>query len=209
MALAHLRAAGIPWSGDLPCAKTCPADELSLLKQQLERNLNCVPTSSMGRLFDAVSSLAGVCHRAGYEAQAAIELEAAAVGGETEEDARYAFRLVRSTGSPIACDPAPLLGAVVEDLRHGTPAPAVAGRFHQAVARLVRTVCAAAREETGMETVALTGGVFANVLLSSLCARGLREDDFTVLRHQRIPPNDGGLAVGQLVVAAHTAAEAG
>ncbi|MFJ8076423.1 carbamoyltransferase HypF [Streptomyces sp. NPDC096176] len=208
MALAHLRAAGIARSGDLPCVTVCPADELRVLEQQLERGVNCVPTSSMGRLFDAVSSLAGVCHRAGYEAQAAIELEAAAVGAETEADTRYAFRQVRSTGSPIACDPAPLLGAVVEDLRHATPVPAVAARFHQAVARLVRTVCAAAREETGTETVALTGGVFANVLLSSLCARGLRQDGFMVLRHQRIPPNDGGLAVGQLVVAAHAAAEA-
>lgn len=209
MALAHLRAAGIPWSGDLLCATACTSDELHLLEQQLTRSLNCVPTSSMGRLFDAVSSLAGVCHRADYEAQAAIELEAAAVAAEFEDDARYTFRMVRPAGAPLVCDPAPVLGAVVEDLRHGTAAPAVAARFHRAVARLVRTVCAAARDEVGLGTVALTGGVFANVLLSSLCARGLRQDGFTVLRHQRIPPNDGGLAVGQLVVAAHAAAEAG
>lgn len=80
MALAHLRAAGIDRADDLACTAACPPDELRLLERQLELGLHCVPTSSMGRLFDAVSSLAGVCHRAGYEAQAAVELEGAALG---------------------------------------------------------------------------------------------------------------------------------
>ncbi|WP_425471732.1 carbamoyltransferase HypF [Streptomyces cadmiisoli] len=210
MALAHLRAAGVAAAADLPCVAACPDGELPLLTRQLERGLNCVPTSSMGRLFDAVSSLAGVCHHAGYEAQAAIELEAAAVSaGCEDDDPRYTFRLTRGEGpgdAPLAADPAPLLAAAVDDVRLGVPAATVAVRFHLAVARLVRTVCGAARETAGLETVALTGGVFANVLLSSACARGLRADGFTVLRHQRIPPNDGGLALGQLVVAARTAA---
>ncbi|MFJ6949541.1 carbamoyltransferase HypF, partial [Streptomyces wuyuanensis] len=89
------------------------------------------------------------------------------------------------------------------------PAPVIAGRFHASVAALVRRVCALARERHGLETVALTGGVFANAVLSSACAAGLREDGFTVLRHHRIPPNDGGLALGQLVVAARAAGGAG
>ncbi|MER7958403.1 carbamoyltransferase HypF [Streptomyces sp. NPDC096030] len=203
-ALAHLRAAGLTADPGLPCTRACPPGELPLLERQLTRGLNCVPTSSMGRLFDAVSSLAGICHHAGYEAQAAIELEAAALREPAvEEDERYVFRPgPRQPGEPLAVDPAPLLAAVVEDVLGGTPAPVVAARFHHAVARWVRTVCAAARSGTGVETVALTGGVFANVVLSSACARGLREDGFTVLRHRRIPPNDGGLALGQLVVAA-------
>lgn len=79
MALSHLRAAGIAWDPDLPCAISCPEDEFRLLARQLELGLNCVPTSSMGRLFDAVSSLAGICQRSGYEAQAAMELESAAL----------------------------------------------------------------------------------------------------------------------------------
>ncbi|MFB7650735.1 MULTISPECIES: carbamoyltransferase HypF [unclassified Streptomyces] len=212
MALAHLHAAGLAAGPGLPCTAACPPDELVLLQQQLKTGLNCVPTSSMGRLFDAVSSLAGVCHHAGYEAQAAIELEAAAVlaGDDTGEDPRHTFHLTagrrRDDGTPLLADPAPLLAAVVEDVRRGTPAAVVAARFHHAVARLVRTVCAAAREETGLRTVALTGGVFANTVLSSACARGLRADGFTVLRHREIPPNDGGLALGQLVVAARAAA---
>ncbi|MER6346239.1 carbamoyltransferase HypF [Streptomyces sp. NPDC001595] len=206
MALAHLHAAGIDAGPDLPCTAACPPAELPVLRAQLERGLHCAPTSSMGRLFDAVSSLAGVCHHAGYEAQAAIELEAAAVSaGEVPEDPRYAFRLAPATGpgaGPLVAEPGPLLAAVVADVRLGVPAPVIAARFHLAVARLVRAVCAAAREASGLGTVALTGGVFANVLLSSACARGLRADGFTVLRHRDIPPNDGGLALGQLVVAA-------
>ncbi|MFF8375774.1 carbamoyltransferase HypF [Streptomyces sp. NPDC015661] len=206
MALSHLRAAGLAADPALPCTRACAPGELPVLERQLARNLNCVPTSSMGRLFDAVSSLAGVCQHAGYEAQAAIELEAAALRAPaTAEDPRYAFRLgPPRPGAPLTADPAPLLAAVAADVLDGTPAAVVAARFHHAVARLVRTVCAAARAETGMETVALTGGVFANAVLSSACARGLREDGFTVLRHRRIPPNDGGLALGQLVVAART-----
>ncbi|MFI8950154.1 carbamoyltransferase HypF [Streptomyces sp. NPDC053750] len=215
MALAHLHAAGLAPGPDLPCTAACPPVELSLLERQLASGLNCVPTSSMGRLFDAVSSLAGVCHHAGYEAQAAIELEGAAVaaGDDVDADPRYTFRLAagrrRSDGTPLLADPAPLLGAVMEDVRRGVTVAVVAARFHHAVARLVRTVCAAAREETGLRTVALTGGVFANTVLSSASARGLRADGFTVLRHREIPPNDGGLALGQLVVAARAAVMSG
>ncbi|MEU3778231.1 carbamoyltransferase HypF [Streptomyces sp. NPDC032472] len=208
MALAHLRAAGLAWDPDLPCTAACPPEELRVLERQLERGLNCVPTSSVGRLFDAVSSLAGVCHLAGYEAQAAIELEAAALSaGPSEEGEGYAFALrpgqpSAGTAGPVLADPAPLLAAVVDDLRAGIAAPVVAARFHAAVAGLVATLAGLARERHGLGTVALTGGVFANTVLSSACARLLRERGFTVLRHHRVPPNDGGLALGQLMVAA-------
>ncbi|MFE6056672.1 carbamoyltransferase HypF [Kitasatospora sp. NPDC056446] len=202
-ALAHLRAAGLPWTAGLPPVEACPADELQLLERQLEIGLNCVPTSSMGRLFDAVSSLAGICHRSGYEAQAAVELEAAAVASGPA--AGYAFGLPPGGDGWIA-DPGPVLAAVVADVSSGAPGGLVAARFHTAVADLVRRICAAVRERHGTATVALSGGVFANALLSSACARGLGEDGFTVLRHRRVPPNDGGLALGQLMVAARTAA---
>ncbi|WP_406864336.1 carbamoyltransferase HypF [Streptomyces sp. HUAS MG47] len=204
MALAHLRAAGLAADPALPCTGACAPGELALLERQLARQLNCAPTSSMGRLFDALSSLAGICHHAGYEAQAAIELEAAALQAPAvAADGRYTFRIgPPRAGTPLTADPAPVLAAASADVLDGTPASVVAARFHHAVARLVRTVCVAARAETGVETVALTGGVFANTVLSSACAAGLGEDGFTVLRHRLIPPNDGGLALGQLVVAA-------
>ncbi|MCQ9181827.1 carbamoyltransferase HypF [Streptomyces sp. IBSBF 2953] len=205
MALAHLRAAGIDWSADLACTTACPPDELRLLERQLERGLHCVPTSSMGRLFDAVSSLAGVCHRAGYEAQAAVELEAAALGAPAEDSTAYAFALHApqgDAGGAVRADPAPVLAAIVDDLRADVEPAVVAARFHRAVTGLVHRICALARERHGLDTVALTGGVFANALLSSACAAALREDGFTVLRHRLVPPNDGGLALGQLMVAA-------
>ncbi|MFJ9825041.1 carbamoyltransferase HypF [Streptomyces sp. NPDC101160] len=204
MALAHLHAAGFPFDPALPCVAACPPGELRVLAQQLARGLNCVPTSSMGRLFDAVASLAGIRHLAGHEAQAAVELEAAALRAPAaQDDARYAFRLTAPRpGRPLSADAAPLLAAVADDVRGGTPPALVAARFHHAVARLVHTICAAARSELGVEAVALTGGVFANTVLASACDRALRQDGFTVLRHRLVPPNDGGLALGQLVVAA-------
>ncbi|QMU77797.1 carbamoyltransferase HypF [Streptacidiphilus sp. PB12-B1b] len=216
MALAHLRAAGLDWAPELPCVRACPPDELQPLARQLERGLNCVPTSGMGRLFDAVSSLAGVCQLAEYEAQAAIELEAAALraGDGTVDGAgdgyRFALRPAepaaeqsgRSGGAELVADPAPVLAAVTADLGRGVPVELIAARFHAAVAELVRRTCGLARERHGLDTVALTGGVFANTLLTAACAADLRRDGFTVLRHRLVPPNDGGLALGQLMVAA-------
>jgi hydrogenase maturation protein HypF len=212
MALAHLRAAGIAWDDGLPPVDACPPGERRLLAQQLDRDLNCVPTSSMGRLFDAVSSLADVCHLAEYEAQAAVELEAAALRatpgtgtGGVQDPARgyaFGFRPGAAPGAELIADPGPVLAAVVADVRAGTEPPLIAARFHAAVAGLVRHGCLAARERHGLETVALTGGVFGNALLSSSAAAALRAEGFTVLRHRLVPPNDGGLALGQLVAGA-------
>ncbi|MET9735595.1 carbamoyltransferase HypF [Streptomyces sp. NPDC006458] len=202
MALAHLRAAGLDWAGDLACTTACPPDELRLLERQLERDLNCVPTSSMGRLFDAVCSLAGVCHLAGHEAQAAVELEAAALRAPGADTTAYPFDV--RAGEPLRADPAPLMAAVVADLRAGVGADVIAARFHRGVAALVHRMCRLARERHGLDTVALTGGVFANTLLSTACSAALGQDGFTVLRHRLVPPGDGGLALGQLMVAART-----
>ncbi|MFF1654377.1 carbamoyltransferase HypF [Streptomyces sp. NPDC058251] len=227
MALSHLWAAGLPWSDELPCAAVATPEERRLLQRQLERRLNCVPTSSMGRLFDAVSSLAGVCHRVEYEAQAAMELENAALddlsgipagstgGGasagtsgaliDDERNDAYRFMLKavpQDPAAPLIADPAPVLAAAVADVRDGVAAGPVARRFHRAVVALVQEVCAVARERTGIRTVALSGGVFCNALLTEGCCAVLERDGFTVLRHHKVPPNDGGLALGQLIVAA-------
>jgi hydrogenase maturation protein HypF len=190
MALAHLWAAGIPWDADLPCVRACSPGERTLLRQQLDRAVNCVPTSSMGRLFDTAASLTGVRHEGGYEGHAAMELEALA--GEGAEP--YPFAV---TGSdPVVIDPGPLLAAVVADLRHRSPVGVIASRFHATVVEVVRVVARVLRSPV----VGLTGGVFQNVTLLKLVSERLRADGRTVLTHRQVPCNDGGLSLGQVVI---------
>lgn len=197
MALAHLWAAGLPWNDDLPPVRSCPDDERGVLAHQLQTGLGCVPTSSMGRLFDAVAALAGVRQAVDYEAQAAIELE----GLSREADcgaATYAFDIV--AGDPTLIDPAPALGAVIDDQRAGVPAGVIGARFHRAVADLVVQLAETESKVAGTGVVALSGGVFQNALLLRLTLSGLHAKGFEVITHRRVPPNDGGIALGQLLV---------
>jgi hydrogenase maturation protein HypF len=196
MALAHLWAAGIDWEDDLPPVTACPADERKVLAHQLQTGLGCVPTSSMGRLFDAVSSLAGVRHIADYEAQAAIEFEGLSRGVDCGATA-YAFGLDAS-GLPVLIDPTPVLEAVIHDRRSGVPAGMIGARFHQAVADIIVGLATEARDEA--QTVALSGGVFQNALLLRQTLKGLRDRGIHVITHRHVPPNDGGIALGQLLV---------
>jgi hydrogenase maturation protein HypF len=195
-ALAHLRAAGIEWTPDLAPVRAAPAGELRALERQLERQVYCVPTSSMGRLFDAVSSLLDLRHTVSYEAQAAMELETVA---SAAPDDRPGYRF--SLGAH-QIDPGPVLRAIVEDLRLGRPVGAMAAAFHAAVASLIVEAAVQVRAATGLRQVALSGGVFQNILLTRLARTALAERDFSVLTHHLVPPNDGGLALGQAVVAA-------
>ncbi|MCS0604864.1 carbamoyltransferase HypF [Streptomyces sp. LP11] len=199
LALARLWAAGLPWDPDLPSTAACSDVERAVLRRQLERQVACAPTSSAGRLFDAVASLLGLCHRAAYEAQAALELEAAAAEGWHADSGAHPFGI--SEGHGVPWEFTPPLAALLADLRRGTPAPVLAARFHRGLARAVAGICRRARTATGLTTVALTGGVFANALLEEEATALLAGDGFTVLRHREVPPNDGGLALGQLMVA--------
>jgi hydrogenase maturation protein HypF len=196
MALSHLTAAGLDWDERLPSVRACSEEELGLLRRQLETGLRCVPTSSMGRLFDAVASVAGICHRTGYDAQAAMELEARArpvgrVGG-------YRF------GPGL--DVSPVVAAVVEDVLAATDPSLVAARFQAAVVDAVVGEVGRLRDETGTATVTLSGGVFLNAFLLEACAADLADVGFRVLRHRRVPASDAGLALGQVAVLAHRAA---
>jgi hydrogenase maturation protein HypF len=207
MALSHLHSAGVAWDPRLPAVAACAPAERDVVARQLETGLRTVPTSSMGRLFDAVSSLAGVCHRVAYEAEAAMRFEALARAAFAAEpgaatDVGYAFRLPPPGES--ALDAGPVVAAVAADVLAGVPAGVVAARFHLAVAALVVDVAGAVREETGLGTVALSGGVFLNALLTVLCVERLEGKGFRVLRHRLVPPSDAGLALGQLVIAART-----
>ena len=165
-----------------------------MLAHQLATGLGCVPTSSMGRLFDAVSALVGVRGVVAYEAQAAIELEGLSRGVDPGAS-RYRFG-IDTARQPAVVDPAPVLAAVVADLRAGVPVGVIGARFHHAVAALI----VAWADTAGIGTVALSGGVFQNPLLVRLATAGLRSAGHAVLTHRLVPPNDGGLALGQLVV---------
>lgn len=203
MGLAHLRAAGVRWDAEIPSVGACPPTERNVLARQFDTGFGCVPTSSMGRLFDAVASLAGVRHVAEYEAEAAILLEGAARGIEAPADGAYAFAIRGTDGAaPAVADPGPVIRAVAADVLAGVPAPLVAARFHAAVTSLVTDLAGLCREQTGLDVVALGGGVFQNTLLIDTVQHALRERGFTVLRPRLLPPNDGGIALGQLVVGA-------
>jgi hydrogenase maturation protein HypF len=199
MALAHLRASGVPWTTDLPCVDACPPQERRVLAHQLESGLGCVPTSSMGRLFDAVASLAGVRHAVDYEAQAAIELEG--VARAAEADGSYRFD-VADDGEHLVFDAAPLIRSAAADVLAGLGAAVVAARFHEAVAAVIADVVTRVARRTGVSTVALGGGVFQNVVLLRVARRRLVDAGLEVLVPSQLPPNDGGLALGQIMIAA-------
>ena len=191
-ALAHLWAAEVPWEEDLPPVAAAPTTERAVLARQLERGLNAAPTSSIGRLFDAVSALTGVRQEINYEAQAAIELEMLVEEGVKEA---YPFGL----GEEV--DPTPVIRAIVADVQAGVPAGLVAAKFHNGLATMIRDVCLWLREETGLDEVALSGGVFQNVTLLGKAVPLLQEAGFTVYVHHLVPPNDGGISLGQAIVA--------
>ncbi|MBK9178573.1 MAG: carbamoyltransferase HypF [Acidimicrobiales bacterium] len=197
-ALAHLWAAGIAWDEALPAVAACPPTERAVVASQLE-SPTTVRTSSMGRLVDAVAALAGVRQACRYEAEAAIELEGL-VAGEPADPYRFTLR----PGDPVVLDPAPVIAAVAADVRAGTPPAVVAARFHAAVADVVAATASHLRAVTGIGRVGLTGGVFQNVTILRWSLARLRSEGFEVLVHRRVPPNDGGLALGQAVLAAST-----
>jgi hydrogenase maturation protein HypF len=201
MALAHLAAAGIGWEPALPPVAACPPAERAVLRHQIETGFNCVPTSSMGRLFDAIASLAGVRHEVDYEAQAAIELEGLSRNAAPDTAEPYGFTIARDDDTLVA-DPAPVVRAVAADVIAGVPPAVIGARFHRAVVALVVDLAVRARDGGAGDTVVLTGGVFQNVLLLRGSREALVGNGFTVLCHRRVPPNDGGLALGQVLVAA-------
>jgi len=161
------------------------------------RGVNSPLTSSAGRLFDAAAALLGVRDSINYEGQAAIELEQLADPGEAGV---YPARV--EAGSPFRICGSDLLHAVIEDRTNRVPAPVIAARFHHGVAALIEAGCLLMRERHGLGTVALSGGVFQNLLLLNAVVGRLEAGGFRVLLHGRVPCNDGGISLGQAVIAA-------
>jgi hydrogenase maturation protein HypF len=188
--------------------------EVALLRQQIDKRLNCPLTSSMGRLFDAVSALLGVRAQASYEAQAAIELEMTATGQIADSQIPiprsptgkgYAFQ-IETAGASYIIRLRELFAALTGAMETGVPLQEMAMSFHETVARMTVDVCERIAGDTGLRTAALSGGCFQNRLLLSLTVPALQEAGFQVLHHRQVPCNDGGLSLGQAAIA-HFAAQ--
>jgi hydrogenase maturation protein HypF len=173
--------------------------EFDLLKTQLSRNVNTPLTSSAGRLFDAVSALLGVCGEITYSAQAAIELEMLAADADTYPGF-YPFTITLREGVRTV-RLAELFSAVIKDIRQGVPVPQISRRFHNTVAMMIVEMCRLIAGETRVTDIALSGGVFQNRLLHRLAVAALEDKGYRVITHHLVPCNDGGIALGQAVVA--------
>jgi hydrogenase maturation protein HypF len=189
---------------DLECVRSFSPGERTLLLRMIEKGVNAPVTTSAGRLFDAVASLLGIAQKTSFEGQSAMALEAAAfeAWGEAESGRREPptcpFPLVVTPGAPAVLDWEPLLSYLLRRLSLGVPPSLLAAQFHAALAEGIFAVA----RHAGARRVALTGGCFQNKLLTELAALRLEASGFEVLLHGAVPPNDGGIGLGQVLVAA-------
>jgi hydrogenase maturation protein HypF len=197
-ALSYLRDAlgADPISLGLPGWKEISPKKLALVSAMLRQSVNTVQTSSCGRLFDAVASILGLRHEVNFEGQAAIELEMAAGDGEQE---RYPFEI--DCTDPWQVDMRPAIKAIVHDVLESKRAESIAARFHNTVQAVIVEVCRRLRASEGLHRVCLTGGTFQNMRLLEGVIPALQACGFEVFWHHRVPPNDGGIALGQAVIA--------
>ncbi|MEO3787966.1 carbamoyltransferase HypF [Actinocorallia sp. B10E7] len=196
MAAAHLHAAYDGRPPELDVIRR-HGDRWEAVTALIRSALNAPLTSSAGRLFDAVSAIAGVRDEASYEGQAAVELER-----HVDPHESGAYPVTLSCGDPLVVSCADLVRCAAEDVRAGASAGRVAARFHRGLAAAVVEAAVVLRERTGLAAVALSGGVFQNVTLLGLVVSGLERAGLRALTHTRVPPNDGGVSFGQAVVAA-------
>jgi hydrogenase maturation protein HypF len=177
--------------------------QIDLVDAMLAKHLNTVETSSCGRLFDAVAAMLGLASEVTFEGQAAIALETfaarAASCGPLSGDEPYPFAI--DTTDPMVLDLRPTIVAIADDLTNGQPAETIAARFHNTLAAAIVEVCLRIRETDGLDSVCLSGGTFQNNFLLRSTISGLRRNSFAVYLHTQVPANDGGIALGQAVIA--------
>jgi hydrogenase maturation protein HypF len=183
----------------IPFAQLLDHAQWALLRQAMQAGINAPLSSSMGRLFDAVSALLGVRGWNNYEGQAASELEQMASAEEREE---YAFAIADEEGGLIL-DPDPVIAAITEEIMYGEAPAVISARFHNAVARAIAQMAIKMREATGLSEIVLSGGVFQNHLLLARACDFLTDAGCTVYCHHQVPANDGGIALGQAWHAIH------
>ena len=184
---------------DLPFLKEVDSLEIDIIKKQIERKINSPLTSSCGRLFDAVSALIGVRGEIDYEAQAAIELEMLAYDEANETD-HYPFSIIEQDGLSVV-KLQNLFSAIIYDLQSNTTRATIAVKFHNTIAQMIRELCQVISAKIGINQVVLSGGVFQNRLLLRKAVSLLEASGFSVFTHQQVPCNDGGISLGQAVIA--------
>jgi hydrogenase maturation protein HypF len=185
---------------DLLPLKSFEAKELAILKKALQKKINSPRTSSMGRLFDAIASLLGLCQTASFEGQAAMQLEYAI--GNSITDATYPYGVQKDGDRPLQLDFAPAIAALLQELKDRTPSNLIAATFHNTmVAGLIEIACQLRNQYPAMERAVLSGGCFQNRYLSERSLRLLEREGFVVGCHRQLPCNDGGLSAGQIVAA--------
>jgi len=198
IAVGYAVALGLDFA-ELPFLQSASEEELRVCRLQASKGVNAPLTSSMGRLFDCVAALANVRTEVTYEGQAAMELEQLSIINYQSSIERFQGYPFESDGENVRVEG--LLAGVIEDVRRGVEAGEISAKFHRTIAEMILAVCQRIRGESGPCEVALSGGVFQNVTLLGLAVPLLREAGFTVYTHSLVPPNDGGIALGQAVVA--------
>ncbi len=180
----------------LPMFEQVSSAERDMVLKMIERRFNSPLTSSCGRLFDAVSAMLGLCTEINYEAQAAIALEMIA---QTDDDTIYDLPYNKIGKGPLSV--IPLVRAVVAEIEKGEPVERISGRFHRSLGELLTFAVCFVRQTTGLNRVGLSGGVYQNSVLFEYMIKRLEKENFTVLTHRHVPTNDGGIALGQVVIA--------
>jgi hydrogenase maturation protein HypF len=178
---------------DLVTILAFSTEELRVLKQMMVRGVQSPETSSMGRLFDAVASIIGARQRCSFEGQAAMELEFAAATVATSSEYPFAY-----AEQGFRIDWEPMIRAILDDVRTHQPSPQIAARFHNTLVRMIIDVA----RRVGEHRVVLTGGCFQNLYLCERTITGLQAAGFQPYWHQRVPPNDGGISLGQIIAGA-------
>jgi hydrogenase maturation protein HypF len=171
--------------------------EKDIVLKLIRSSFNSPLTSSMGRLFDAVSAMLAICEKSTYEGQAAMELEMAKEG-DTEE--YYSFLYQQEKGYQTI-NPSPLIKGVISDIKEGKSSGYISSKFHNSIVTMVANTCSTLRDNLGLNKVALSGGCFQNTYLLSESIRRLTKKGFEVLYHRKVPTNDGGIALGQALIA--------
>ena len=181
----------------LPIFAQAREEKIRVILQQIDQQINSPLTSSCGRLFDGVSALLGLCLSISYEGQAAVELEMIADPGE---EGVYEF-FIEEKGGKEVLRLQPMIEGILRDIEKRTAHSVISGKFHNTLVKIGVVVCQKIKSQGGPKKVALSGGVFQNRLLSERMRAALEKAGFAVLVHRRVPCNDGGLSLGQAVIA--------